>query len=375
MFLHDFSHLTPPYHLNQEEGLDWLAHIHTEAECQRNPSLQKEAFLEEIRQTINRVCCKKERIARRFVSVDDPLHQGYEGRGLYNVREKGAEGGDFGERNRLFATIADEILEKFYAKEATGPDDLIHVTCTGYNAPSAAQKLVARRRWPTVVTHAYHMGCAGAMPAIRMAYGYAMMGRRKVDIVHTELSTLHLNPGLHTAEQLVGQSLFADGFIKYSLSETQKGKDGFRILAFHEAFIPQSEELMKWECERWGLKMTLAKEIPILIGQTIASFVSDLEQKCGQALGKATYAIHPGGPKIIDHIQKKLALTDQQVEATRQVFYDRGNMSSATLPHIWEKILNETVYPTGSLIVGLAFAPGLCVSGVVLTKEKGEKDV
>lgn len=374
MYLNDFVVVHPPFHFNQEEGLDWLARMHVEAEAMRNPSLQKEAFLEEVRKTIGRVCCKKESISRRFVSTEDMMHQDYGRMSLYNLQAKGAEASDFGERGRFYAKAVDAVFEEFYPEKATVPDDLIHVTCTGYNAPSAAQKLAARRSWPTTVTHVYHMGCAGAMPAVRIASGYGLMGRKRVDIVHTELSSIHFNPTLHAADQFVGQSLFADGFIKYSLSPAQNGKVGLRVLAFHEAFIPQSEELMKWECEPWGLKMTLSKEIPILIGQTIASFVSILEEKSGKDLKEAKYAIHPGGPKIIDHIQKKLSLTDHQVEETRQVLFERGNMSSATLPHIWERILKDTAYPTGSLIVGLAFAPGLCVSGIVLRKEKGDDD-
>jgi hypothetical protein len=48
--------------------------------------------------------------------------------------------------------------------------DLIHVSCSGYAAPSPAQRLLAEKRWhSTAVTHSYHMGCYGAFPAIRTA--------------------------------------------------------------------------------------------------------------------------------------------------------------------------------------------------------------
>jgi predicted naringenin-chalcone synthase len=43
--------------------------------------------------------------------------------------------------------------------------------------------------------------------------GEARGAEARVDIVHTELCSLHLQPLRHEAEQLVIQSLFADGCI------------------------------------------------------------------------------------------------------------------------------------------------------------------
>ena len=66
------------------------------------------------------------------------------------------------------------------------------------------------------MTHAYHMGCYAAMPALRIAAGFVATGSRRVDSSHTELCSLHLDPTDHRLEQLVVQSLFADGLIRYS---------------------------------------------------------------------------------------------------------------------------------------------------------------
>jgi predicted naringenin-chalcone synthase len=50
------------------------------------------------------------------------------------------------------------------------------------------------------------------------------------------------------------------------------------------------------------------------------------------------------------------------------VLRDHGNMSSATLPHIWARIAVDTSVPSGTLITSLAFGPGLTVYGAVLRK-------
>lgn len=373
MYLSNFITLCPPFRMHQQAGLNWLARYHAEAASALDPALCKKTFLEEITKRIERVACKQENISQRFFLLNEALSQEYEHMSHHSECAGEVERSDFGEKGRFYANVVEAFFEKFYPQDARAPDDLIHVTCTGYNAPSGAQKLVASRKWPTTVTHAYHMGCAGALPAIRIAKGFSLSGKEQIDIVHTELCSLHFNPELHTAEQIVAQSLFADGFAKYTLSREKKGKSVLRLVALHEEFIPKSEEMMKWECENWGLKMTLSKEIPILIGNTVAPFLATLEEKCKMDLKEAIYAIHPGGPKIIDLIQKKLSLQDWQVEMSKKILYERGNMSSATLPHIWEEILKDPKYPPGRVVVGLAFAPGLCVSGIIMVKEQGDE--
>ena len=52
------------------------------------------------------------------------------------------------------------VFDQFYSKTATRPENLVHVTCSGYSSPSVAHEAVIERNWETVqVTHSYHMGC------------------------------------------------------------------------------------------------------------------------------------------------------------------------------------------------------------------------
>jgi predicted naringenin-chalcone synthase len=43
-------------------------------------------------------------------------------------------------------------------------------------------------------------------------------------------------------------------------------------------------------------------------------------------------------------------------------------MSSATLPHIWMRLLEASDVPVGTPVVSLAFGPGLTVAAALMVK-------
>ncbi len=366
LYLSDFHTILPEYICSQEYGLKWLEKAHLFS-AQGSTEIR-----EAISRTIEKVCCKPSYIGQRGSALADFTHTDWEQMTLYPLQDLPL-GHGMGRRSEVYKQIVDTLFMEFYpSKEEEPPADLIHVTCTGYNCPSGAQTRVANLGWEksTSVTHAYHMGCMGAIKAIRMGCGFSRNSEARTDIVHTEICTLHLNPSLHTAEQLVGESLFADGFVKYSIKNSSQER-AFLVEAFLDEMIPNSEKLMRWECKDWGFQMTLSKEIPVYITRAVKTFIERLDalrikKECG-ARQPPLFAIHPGGPKIIDQIAKTLELKEEQIAATKKVFFERGNMSSSTLPHIWEAILNDDKIEKGREIISLAFGPGLTICGLLLS--------
>ncbi len=341
--LSNFTVIRPPHEVDQEKLLEWVAAAH---------SNQGASILDQLK----KIGLGSGKIARRGVAIADCLHQDWETMEVYK------DGSGLGVRTAAFDRIASEVLKQFYPKDSTLPHHLIHVTCTGYTAPSPAQKLVALRGAgsKTTVTHAYHMGCYAAIPAIRMA-----MTERGTDIVHTEVCSLHMNPSFHTMDQLVVQSLFADGFIKYSV-ETDPAP-GFEVLAIQEEILPDSIDVMTWKVDGWGMKMTLSKEIPALIVRALPHFVETLLNRASVTSDETVYfAIHPGGPKIIEQIAALMKLEPWQFSHSAHILKICGNMSSATLPHIWKAMWDDPSLKNGAKIISLAFGPGLTLAGVVL---------
>lgn len=365
----------PPYRIDQRRILTWLRDAHAEAEAQIQgfDAGAREAFAAHIGRVIDRVACGPDKIAHRYVSVPDTFDQGWADHVVYDLITD-PRGASSSVRSAVFAELVDTYFTTEYAGE-TPPDDLIHVTCTGYISPSGAQKLVAARNWPTRVTHAYHMGCYASIPAVRIAEGLLAAATgggitRRVDIVHTELCSLHLDPADHRLATLVVHSLFGDGLIRYSMS-TDDVTPSLRVLAVHERVVPDTATAMTWAVGDHGMQMTLAVDVPDKIAQVLRTFMVELFAHAGlgiERLRDAVVAVHPGGPKIIDKVKVGLELRDDQVAASRAVLLDHGNMSSATLPHIWQRIVEDPQIPTGTLVPSLAFGPGLTICGALLDK-------
>jgi predicted naringenin-chalcone synthase len=363
MDLFDFHSIRPPFETSQKETFDWLVAAHRASDGT------------EIEERLWRVGCKPDRIAKRGHICRDYLHRDWSGMEIFRLLENPA-GLGLDARIALYAKHADRVFEEFYPTGDNPPDDLIHVTCTGYLAPSCAQKLVSKRDWgeKTTVTHAYHMGCYGSIPALRMAEGFLLSKSQKkwADIVHTEICSIHTNPSLHASDQLVSQSLFADGFIKYSMG-SDKEKPSLRLHSTREEIIPGSIDAMTWDVIHWGFAISLSKEVPVLIARTLKAFVNRLAMNgkwsAEELCRKAFFAVHPGGPKILVYVQEILGLTDHQMKHSFQILEQFGNMSSATLPHIWQAILEESSDQTP--IVSLAFGPGLSICGAILETRCG----
>ncbi|WP_413576698.1 3-oxoacyl-[acyl-carrier-protein] synthase III C-terminal domain-containing protein [Bdellovibrio sp. HCB290] len=368
MYLGNFHSIEPPHQVSQNESLDWLSSAHHLA--QRDQTHTKEDYLK----LLHRVGCSEQQINRRFFFVPDVGEKNWAENKIYPIHTKN-RGVSMHHRHEYYHEIVQKLFGQIYDSRSF-PDDMIHVSCTGYVSPSAAQLVALRSPKPVTVTHSYHMGCYGAFPALRMAAGFLandlILGQKQsVDLVHTELCSLHLNPEDPTLEQMVIQSLFADGCIAYRMSH-ERPPTGFKILSLYEEIIPNSADAMEWMVSDWGMKMTLSKDVPSMVGAVIPEFTHRWLKSRGYNLAEiqrnAVFAVHPGGPKIIDQVEKQLELNSSQVEASRRLLFSRGNMSSATLPHLWERILADSSIPSGTKIISYAFGPGLTVCGGLMEK-------
>jgi predicted naringenin-chalcone synthase len=354
--LTDFIPIAPRYRTPQSQLLQWLAEAH-----RIDPAL------------FSRFGASSDQIAWRGHELSDFAHREWNDMRLFSTT-----GSNLSAKTGFFSERVDDLFRRLYPPNALKPDAIVHVTCTGYTSPSGAQKIISERSWgrSTEALHAYHMGCYAAHPAIRMAMGFARLANQtpgRMDIVHTELCSLHFDPKDHRPEQLVIQSLFADGFIRYTATSDESNRDGpsLEILAMRDEIVPDSAGAMGWATGSLHFAMTLSREVPSLLAAQLPRFVDRLllEARMNSLeRSRLIFAVHPGGPRIIDLAEKILGLSPHQTAASRFVLREHGNMSSATLPHIWAKIVNDPDIPDGAVIVSLGAGPGLTLSGAIFQK-------
>lgn len=372
MYLYRFEPLQPQFILPQTEALPWLADIHAESGGGDGDRLAK---------LLRRYGCSPDRIHRRYSILGDFLEKDWSRMKILR-RDGHPAGAGMGVRMQHYQEAALAAFENWYrdAGDAAFPDELIHVSCTGYVSPSAPQVVLSKRGRisGTRITHAYHMGCYAAFPAIRMAAGFLASGSRSTDIAHTEFCTLHLDPSNHAPDQLVVQTLFGDGMIRYRAEQERPDEAALEVLALHEQMVPESSGDMTWVVSDTGLKMGLSREVPARISKVLPEFLSSLIRKVEQSAGESppeirVHAVHPGGPRIIDGVRDALRIDDKNVAISRRVLRDQGNMSSATLPHIWKEILSDDTIVDGEWVPSIAFGPGLTLTGAVLKKRAARR--
>jgi predicted naringenin-chalcone synthase len=220
------------------------------------------------------------------------------------------------------------------------------------------------------------MGCYAAVPAAAMAAklarGEAASGRprARVALFLAELCTLHLKPGASADEQVVVNSLFADGAIRFDVGAAPVPRS-LALLDSAEEILPGSEREMTWRLQDSSFEMTLSRAVPARIGGAVAGFTTNFLRRAGRRLSDVTrFAIHPGGPLVIDQVLKALGLPADAARHSRDLLRRRGNMSSTTLPHVWGEMLDDAAVRDGELILSLAFGPGLTLVANLLRKRR-----
>ena len=266
---------------------------------------------------------------------------------------------------RLGADAARRALEQAGAGAAAQVGDLLAVSCTGYSGPGLDVHLVDDLGLGDRVQRLAvgHMGCYAALPALRTAAALSAASGRRALVACVELCSLHMQQ-VRTREDAVYQALFGDGA---AAALVGGGGDGPAIAGSATTTVPGSEERMGWLVEDEGFRMWLSPRVPALVERGLGRLVEDLLGPHGLAAADvAHWAVHPGGPEIIDRVQRRLGLSDAQVARSREVLADGGNRSSATILFILEQLLASGEAEPGQWIVALAFGTGLTLEALLL---------
>jgi predicted naringenin-chalcone synthase len=241
---------------------------------------------------------------------------------------------------------------------------IVTVSCTGFHAPGLDIELIKGLglRPTTERTHVGFMGCHGVLNGLRVARGFTTSdANARVLVCAVELCSLHYHYGWD-AEQVVVNALFGDG--AGALVGAQRGPAGsWNLAASGSCVFPDSASDMIWRIGDRGFRMTLSKRVPDLIGANLRPWLLEWLGGNGLRLDDVeSWAIHPGGPKILTAVQEALNLKPEAIQPALDVLSNHGNMSSATILFLIQ-LLQERRSPRPC--VALGFGPGLAVEAAL----------
>jgi predicted naringenin-chalcone synthase len=259
---------------------------------------------------------------------------------------------------QLLAMRAIEALD--LGDERARITHLVVASCTGFASPGLDIQLVQMLdlRADVKRTMIGFMGCAGAVPALRAAAEAVRAdAHARVLVVNVELCSLHMQETSDIAT-ILSFLLFGDGC---SAALVTADPCGLALGVFHAALIPDSQDLITWHIGNHGFRMHLSGRLPARIARALQA-----EHARGDAHGMIRpddpaamdlWAVHTGGRTVLDAVQTSLGLPRHALHHSRAVLEDYGNMSSATIMFVLQRMLRDP--RPGARGLAMAFGPGI----------------
>ncbi|HEX4213350.1 MAG TPA: type III polyketide synthase [Candidatus Dormibacteraeota bacterium] len=234
-------------------------------------------------------------------------------------------------------------------------DVVISTSCTGYLCPALDVRLVAGlgMRDDVVRIPLTELGCSGGMTALGLAQRH-LEGHpsERVLVVAVELCSLSFQPDDRSIDNLIASMVFGDGAAAAVLTASAPRPGGLELVSTSRRLLPDSAGRLGFDLRDDGFHVVLDPHLPAVIGDRLADAVS------GFWTGDAPrfHAVHAGGPRIFDAVERSLHLGEGALASSRRVFDSVGNLSSASILYCLDA-LPET-WGDG---LALAFGPGVTV--------------
>lgn len=268
------------------------------------------------------------------------------------------------ERLRRYVAEASELGQRACKKalddagiESGAITHLVTVSCTGLASPGLDTELIGRLDLPPDIgrLNLGFMGCHGAFNGLRAAQAFAESEPDAcVLLCCVELCSLHFQYGWDM-ENVVANALFADGAGAAVIQAG--GLRGPHLSGTASRVLAGSHDAMSWHVGDHGFEMGLARELPDLIRGSLADWLKQCLSPRERDLDDiAHWAIHPGGPKIIQAVLESLELPRAAGADSEAILAAHGNMSSATILFILQRMRAQAAQGP---CIALGFGPGL----------------
>jgi alpha-pyrone synthase len=236
-------------------------------------------------------------------------------------------------------------------KERAGITHVLVTCCTGLYAPGLDFEIVEHLGLSAGVerTMVGFMGCYAAINALKLARHIVRSDPKAgVLMLNLELCTLHFQE-TQELEQVLSFLVFADGAAASLITARQQG---FALDSFKAVTVRETRGLITWRIRGQGFDMLLSGQVPGELCRALHEGELMAERD-----GIDLWAVHPGGRSILDAVEKGLELPVDALAVSREVLSCFGNMSSATVMFVLQRIMLQA-HP-GQRGCAMAFGPGL----------------
>jgi predicted naringenin-chalcone synthase len=264
--------------------------------------------------------------------------------------------------------LGKEALGGALDRAAVAPAELgmlVVCSCTGYVTPGLDILLARDLAMAADVRRVFvgHMGCYAALPGLGVAADYVAQHGRPAALLCVELPSLHVQPSARDAQQVVAHALFSDAAAALVLIPGGSGPGVVRVTCRTD---PTTADHMTWQVTDLGFRMGLSPRVPDALAHHVTPAIGDLLAGSGLPTEEiSAWAVHPGGPRILDVVRKRLSLDHEALSSSVEALAEHGNCSSATVL----LILDEPMRRPGGLggpAVAMAFGPGLTLYAALL---------
>lgn len=225
----------------------------------------------------------------------------------------------------------------------------------------------------------YFSGCSGGVAGLRVAKDLAENNPGSRVLLATSETTIigYKPPSTKRPYDLVGAALFGDGAGAMIIGTSPVAGIEKPLFELHTAiqhFLPDTHKIIDGRLTEEGISFKLDKELPQVIEDNIEGFCNKLMESIGYSekeYNKMFWAVHPGGPAILNRLEKKLELSPEKLTASRRALADYGNVSSNTIVYVLEYMLEESAKKpmrkeeNDEWGLVLAFGPGITLEGIL----------
>lgn len=281
----------------------------------------------------------------------------------------------FEEKNDIYirecGKLAETSLQKALDKagwQATDIDYIITVSCTGIMIPSVDAYLVNRLKMKQDIVRlpVTEMGCAAGISGIIYASNFlaANPGKRAA-VVAVESPTATFQLDDFSMANIVSAAIFGDGAATVLLS-SEEPTGGPAVIAKEMYHFYDATEMMGFRLTNSGLQMILDEAVPEKIAEHFPKIVHPFLERNDLTIEDVQHFVfHPGGRKIIQTVEELFGSLGKNIDDTKEILRQYGNMSSATVLYVLERFLDKDI-PAGDTGLMLSFGPGFSAQSILL---------